>query len=266
MLSCLTGPDSRARGLVRGGTTLVDVNLGCVSIQTGISVGFSLSAYHDTGVRLGSVGGDGGQVAGGGSCGTRAGNLQLGALGVELRSVGLVESQKLVADEVVAGLEGLGDGAGPLQVVQDVGGTPVVAVQDAAGKTLLVDLEPLLALAVAGGELAVTGVHPHHHGALSVRPLLPERGYGAAGRDLGGEGRGRAAVAGHLGVRDGHDGVVVGPLSLNDLRAGDRGEALVALVGLAADLVAGHRAVGGDHGGGEEQSKVGPHLDFWWQE
>lgn len=173
-----------------------------------------------------------------------------------------MEGQELVADEVVAGLEGLGDGAGPLEVLQDVRGSPVLAVHHGAREALLVNLEPLLALAVAGSELGVARVHPHHHGALRVGPLLPERSNGAAGRDLSGEGRRGATVAGHLGVRYCHYRVVVGPLTLDDLSAGDRGEALVALVRFTADLVAGYRAVGGDHGGGQEQGKGGPHLDF----
>lgn len=37
-----------------------------------------------------------------------------------------------------------------------------------------VNLEPLLAAAVAGAEVASALVHPHHDGALRVCPLLPD--------------------------------------------------------------------------------------------
>lgn len=260
LLYRLTSPDSGAWGLVGSALALVDVDLVPISSGTYKNRG-KIRTHHDTGVRLGSVGGDGGQEVGGGSSGTGAGNLDLGALGVELGSVGLVESEQLVADEVVAGLEAGGDLAGPLEVLVDEGGTPVVAVEGVAPQTHLVDLEPLLALAVAGGELAVARVQPHHHGTLLVSPLLPDGGDVGAGGDLGGERGGSATVAGHLRVGHGHDGVVVGPLSLDDLGAGDGGESLVTLVGLTADDVAGDRTVGGDQGRGEEQRKGEVHLD-----
>lgn len=85
-------------------------------------------AHHDTGVGLRSVRRNGGQEVGGRGGSARTSNLNLRALGVELRSVGLVESEKLVADQVVARLKALGDRAGELQVLVDIVGSPVVAV------------------------------------------------------------------------------------------------------------------------------------------
>lgn len=43
---------------------------------------------------------------------------ELGTLRVELRSVGLVESKELMADQVVSGLEVRGDLARPLEVLR----------------------------------------------------------------------------------------------------------------------------------------------------
>jgi hypothetical protein len=161
---------------------------------------------------LGSVGRDGGEVLGAGRGGSGAGDFDLGTLGVELRGVGLVEGQQLVADEVVAGLEAGGDLARPLLGVVYDAGSPVVAVQAGTGQTLLIDLEPLLLLSVARAEAALARVHPHHHRSLLVRPLRPDGRDVRACGDLGGQ-RGRgAAVAGHLRVGDRVDGVIVRPL------------------------------------------------------
>lgn len=131
-----------------------------------------------------------------------------------------------MADQVVAGLEGFGDLARPLQRIQYNSGTPVLAVRVASEETHLVDLEPVGALTVAGRESAGARVHPHHHGTLRVRPLLPHRRNVLARGDLRRQRRARPAVAGHLGVRHRHDRVVVGPLALDDLRAGLGGETL----------------------------------------
>ena len=92
---------------------------------------------------------------------------------------------------------------------------PAIPAQRRRGHAHLVDLEPALALAVAGGEGAGALVHPDHDGALLVRPLGPDGGDVLPGRDGRAEGSRRAAVACHLGLGDGHDGVVVGPLPLD---------------------------------------------------
>lgn len=180
---------------------------------------------------------DGSLVAGSGLEGAASGDLDLSALRVELGSIGLVQGDQLVTEEVVARGETLGDGAGPLLVSADeLGDVPAgrtlgveedgLAVAFEAG---LVDLEPAGAGAVAGGEGAGALVHPHEDGALGVGPLLPD------GRDLvtggggGGERGGGATVAAHLGVGGVGDGVVVVPLALDDVLGVSRGEALVSV-------------------------------------
>lgn len=220
--------------------------------------------HHDTRVRLRSIGRNRSKQVRRRRRRAGAGDSNLRALGVELRRVRLVEGQQLVADEVVPGLQAFRDPRRPLQVLVDDGGAPVVAVEHVAGQAHLVDLEPLLRLPVAGGEGAVAGVQPHHHGPLLVRPLLPDGGHVGPRRDLGGDGRGGPAVAGHQGVGHRHDRVVVFPLPLDRLRAGDGREALVPLVRFAADLVAGHGAVGGGEGGGEEEEgeERGEHVGW----
>jgi hypothetical protein len=95
---------------------------------------------------------------------------------------------------------------------------PVVPTQRGLGHAHLVDLEPALALAVAGGEGAGALVHPDHDGALLVRPLAPDGSDVLAGGDGGAQGGGCAAVACHLGIGDAHDGVIVGPLALDGRR------------------------------------------------
>lgn len=95
---------------------------------------------------------------------------------------------------------------------------PAVPAQWRLGHAHLVNLEPALALAVAGGEGAGALVHPDHDGALLVCPLGPDGGDVLPGRDGGAQCSRRAAVASHLGVGDGHNGVVVGPLPLDGRR------------------------------------------------
>lgn len=199
------------------------------------------SAYRDVGVAVRAVAGDAGQVLARGRAGAGAAERDLSALGVELGRVRLVERDQLVPDEVVSGRE-VGDRARPRLVPADeLGDAPaggLLAVEEHRGAVALeaglVDLEPGGAGAVAGAELALTLVHPDDHGALRVRPLLPRGGDGVAG--LGGRRlRGaRAAVAGELGRGAALDGVVVGPLPLDDLGIGVGRESLVSKFCLAS--------------------------------
>lgn len=93
----------------------------------------------------------------------------------------------------------------------------------------MVDLEPFLATAVAGCEVAGAFVEPDHDGALCVRPLLPFGGYSGTGCDGGGE-FGRGAAVAHYGFSGyGHGGVIVGPLALNGSGGGGGGEACVTV-------------------------------------
>jgi hypothetical protein len=106
-------------------------------------------------------------------------------------------------------------------------------------------LEPLLTAAIAAGKVAGALVHPHHDGALLVRPLRPDGLDLASGRHLGGQlGRG-AAVAHDLPVGDGQGGVVVGPLALDGLGRRGWGEACVAAWGVSPSLNLGRGKVSG---------------------
>jgi hypothetical protein len=76
------------------------------------------STYSDTRVALGGVGRDGLEVVRGRRSRAAPGDDELGTLGVELGSVGLVESEQLVADEIVARNKVGGDLARPLEGLQ----------------------------------------------------------------------------------------------------------------------------------------------------
>lgn len=130
VLGPLASPDIRTGALVSCRLSLVDVD-------------------QDARVGLRGITGNGSEVVGAGSCAAGAGNLDLGAFGVELGRVCLVKSEQLMADEVVTRLDVGRDLAGPLQVLVDDSSSPVVAVQDGACETLLIDLEPLLVLSCA---------------------------------------------------------------------------------------------------------------------
>lgn len=77
---------------------------------------------------------------------------------------------------------------------------PAISTQRRRIHAHLINLEPALALAVAGGEGAGALVHPDHDGPLLVRPLRPNGGDILPGRNGGRESRRGAPVAGHLGV------------------------------------------------------------------
>lgn len=204
---------------------------------------------------------------------SRAGpaNHELSALGVELRSIGLVKGNQLVANEIVSRSKPRRNSASPLLVATNkLGNIPprrVLRVEEHAVASLeatLINLEPAGARPVAGAEGARALVHPDDDGALGVGPLLPDGADLGAGLDGGGLGGRGAAVAAELGGAARGDGVVVGPLALDHILAVGRGEALVAGVGLAVDDVAGDGTVGVDAGGEEAEGadEGGQHFEF----
>lgn len=106
--------------------------------------------YLDVGVAILAVPRNSSLVRGIRCGGARAGDSELCAFGVELRRVGLVESNQLVADEVVAWCKSLWDGACPrLVAANEFGNVPArrrLGVQEDLGavavEACLVDLEP----------------------------------------------------------------------------------------------------------------------------
>lgn len=119
-----------------------------------------------------------------------------------------------MADEVVAGGEIRRDLARPLErlhvenknvsnqdfldrrlmktsvtYINNNGGAPAIPAQRRRVHAHLVDLEPVLALAVTGREGTGTLVHPDHDRPLLVCPLGPNSCDVLAGRDVGGERR-----------------------------------------------------------------------------
>lgn len=179
-------------------------------------------AYLDVRVAVLAVPRDGSLLRSIGRGGARAGDGELRALGVELWRVGLVEGNQLVADEVVARGEPLGNGAGPgLVTANELGDVPArrrLGVEEDLGAVAveagLVDLEPACPGAVAGAEGAGALVHPHDDGSLAVRPLAPYGGDAVARCHGGVEGCRGAAVAAELGGAARCGRVVVGPLPL----------------------------------------------------
>ena len=167
-------------------------------------------------------------------------------------------------DQVVSGCQVLRNLAAPLEVLHNQGGSPVRAVQLASPHAHLIDLEPALSVAFAGRtKVAGTLEHPHLNRALLVRPLLPKGGHVRSGLHSGAQLGGGAAVAAHLGIRDGHGRIVVGPLKLDGLGGVGWGEALIAWVGSAANEIAGHSTVGGNERREGRQSKEVEAHDDW---
>jgi hypothetical protein len=227
---------------------------------------------RDVGVAVGAVSGDGGLVRRVRLGRARATNDNLGTLGVELGRPGLVQSNQLVADQVVAGSKSGGDLAGPALVAANkLGNIPAgagLSVKEdgraVAVEAGLVNLEPVGAGAVARGEGAGALVHPDDDGALAVSPLLPGGRDGVA-RVGGGRLGGRVASVAHdLLVGALVRRVEVGPLPLDDVGRAGGVEALVSGVVLAGNVVAGDSTVGsnlGDEEGRSGQNGVGQHVD-----
>ena len=93
---------------------LTSPNLGSrTSVGRGLA---SVGVNRDSRVALGRVSGNGSKVVTAWNAGTATSDLDLSALGVELRCIGLVEGDDFVADEVVARGKSGGDGGFPVQV------------------------------------------------------------------------------------------------------------------------------------------------------
>jgi hypothetical protein len=86
---------------------------------------------------------------------------------------------------------------------------------------------PFLAASIAGFEVASALVHPDHDRSLLMCPLFPNSLDFTASSDRRREVGGCATVAHDLPIGDGHGRVVVGPLSLDRLRARGWCEAFV---------------------------------------
>lgn len=107
-------------------------------------------SYSDIGVVLAAVAGNGGLVRRTGLSGARAGDDDLGALGIELRRVGLMQGDQLVADQVVSWGKSLRDLAVPrLVAAHQLGNRPArgpLGVEEdrlaVSAEATLVDLEP----------------------------------------------------------------------------------------------------------------------------
>lgn len=100
----------------------------------------SVSVDCNSRVALGRIAGNGGEKFAAGRARATTSDLELGALSVELGGVGLVKSEEFVADEVVAGGKSAGDGGLPVQVLEDVVGSPGRAGKRRRGHALLVNL------------------------------------------------------------------------------------------------------------------------------
>jgi hypothetical protein len=123
--------------------TMSSVLLTCPDRGSGRGVGRRLASVCvncDSRVALGRIAGNVGEEVAAGRAGTTASNLNLRALGVELGGVGLMKSEEFVADEVVAGGKRAGDGGLPVQVLEDVVGSPGSARKRRSGHSLLVNL------------------------------------------------------------------------------------------------------------------------------
>lgn len=88
-------------------------------------------------------------------------------------------------------------------------------------------------------------------------PLLPDGLDLSASLDRSNEVCASTPVAHHLLVRDRHGGVVVGPLALDSLWAGGRGEAFVSRVSDPVDHVGRNSAMGRGLGGKKGYSSDG---------
>lgn len=209
-----------------------------------------------------------------GLVGARAGDLDIEALGVVLGAVlraSTVHGDDLVAEDVVAGGKGLGDGGGPGVVVgNEVGGSPRLGADVVAG---LVDLDPLEGRLVGGRALAGALGHVGEDGAeVGFGPGGPQEVDLAAGGDGGGDGSGlRVLVAVDVGrlVAGAVDEAVVEVLGvpadgLGHLLAVGLGVVVVELEAalvLAVDADAGDGAVGHDAGGGKGANESSRSLE-----
>lgn len=169
-----------------------------------------------------------GEVATVEGLGTTSSDLEVDALRVSLSTIGLaggVEANDLVAENVVTGLEVLGDGELPGEAItNEVVGGPVTGVASRL-ETLLGDLGPLEAALVDAGEVAADGGEVLSDGTVvGIGPGVPLQGDNIAG------GNGD-------GVLDG-----LGALVADDISSAEgirRNEAVVLVASSPTDSVSG---------------------------
>lgn len=233
LLLVLQVPQAEATGMVA--TELIEAGSGGVGSTVQSRAGHLVAGEGGVGVEedagvVGSV-----QLSSEDTLGvisSRAGDLNVEALGVVLGTVlgaSTVHGNNLVAEDVVAGGEGGGDGSGPGVVVGDeVLGSPDLGGQVDAG---LVNLDPLEGVLVGRGAVTVALGDVCEDGSLvGFRPGRPEEVDGAAGGNLDGSLAGCGVlvavdVGGLVGV-GGHESVV----EVLSVPTGDLGR------GLAVDL------------------------------
>jgi len=104
----------------------------------------AVDIYVDIGVAAGVGSWEGDKGRWGAAAAT--GDCDLSTFWVELRVVGLMKSEKLVSDEVVARWEGAWNGHCPFQGIHDLSGSPGSVAHGSTDKTDLVDFEPNLAI------------------------------------------------------------------------------------------------------------------------
>jgi hypothetical protein len=210
----------------------------------------------------------------GGGLGTGASDLDVDALRVVLGAVLLacrVQGNDLVAENVLAGGNRLGDLDGPSEVVGDeLLGGPLATVE-----TGLVDLEEAQVRGLGGGRVVDLGEVVDDGAVVGRGPGVPGHVDGSAGRNLCDFGTsGRILVTGDLGGIGVHAGLdealvlALGARPLNNLR----GRSLILegrVVGLevgAVDLDGGEDTVGlggGSHGSEDSSDlNLGRHLGF----
>jgi hypothetical protein len=190
-----------------------------------------------------------------------------------------VQSEKLVADEVLAGGKGRRNLRGVREALHDLAGTPAAGHLGAGDEAKLGDLEPIEVGAVRARTRATARRHVDHDRALSVGPLRPVGDDLGAGSNSSGQ---LAAASGTIVVAaDGRVGGRENPVAANisivaskivaqcsrvvrAVRTLDgclsRGavERLPARVGGAGDLVRGHTSVSSssaNKGGGNENGR-----------
>jgi hypothetical protein len=169
-----------------------------------------------------------GEVATVEGLGTASSDLEVDALRVSLGTIGLagrVEANDLVAENVVTGLEVLGDGELPGEAIPDeVVGGPVTGVA-ARLEALLSNLGPLEAALVDAGEVAADGGEVLSDGTVvGLGPCVPLQGDNISG------GNGD-------GVLDGLGALVADDIgSVEGIR---RNEAVVLVASSPADSVSG---------------------------
>ena len=203
-----------------------------------------------------------GQADGGGLLSTSAANdVDLGALLVELSTgvaAGGVQGEHLSAEQVLAGLDALGDDdVVAALAVDDLGGSPLAA----GVETQLLDLEPAVANTGVGGGVVdllqvgrdgalVGAVHDVVGGSAGGgQHVAPDGGDGVAGLDVDDE-RGAGGRVGGAVAGDG-----VGGHILNGAVVRGDTDTVADTEVLALVLEGGEDGVGADGAGSDERKK-----------